>query len=270
MTFRDFATLLFAASALGLVGCVDSDGDGLTDSEEADLGTDPDSPDTDGDGVDDGAEVDLGIDPLSQDSDGDGYADGDEIDQGSDPADEEDGIFEGGFAFNADREGCEDSFSGNAALGDLVPCVDFVTQHDEDWNLWNMKGGADYAVLDTGAVWCGPCNAIAAWLDGDTAYFGPERDAAREAVWNGDVIWVTSLYEDESGNTAELKDAEDWAEEYPTEGVPVLVDDENEIIGWVGPPGIPSLSLVDLETMELVIVDETGGVAAFLSNEYGD
>ncbi|MFT7578424.1 MAG: hypothetical protein ACI9MR_000082, partial [Myxococcota bacterium] len=33
---------------------VDSDGDGLTDGEEAQLGTDPCNPDTDGDGVDDG------------------------------------------------------------------------------------------------------------------------------------------------------------------------------------------------------------------------
>jgi hypothetical protein len=42
----------------------DSDEDGLSDEEEADLGTDPEDPDTDGDGVSDGAEVDAGTDPL--------------------------------------------------------------------------------------------------------------------------------------------------------------------------------------------------------------
>lgn len=46
----------------------DSDGDGLSDEEEADLGTDPNNPDTDGDGVTDGAEVDCGSDPLDPDS----------------------------------------------------------------------------------------------------------------------------------------------------------------------------------------------------------
>lgn len=43
---------------------VDSDGDGLTNSQEPTYGTDPANPDTDGDGVSDGTEVQLGSDPL--------------------------------------------------------------------------------------------------------------------------------------------------------------------------------------------------------------
>lgn len=42
----------------------DSDGDGLSDSQEATLGTDPNNPDTDGGGVNDGDEVSNGTDPL--------------------------------------------------------------------------------------------------------------------------------------------------------------------------------------------------------------
>jgi Tol biopolymer transport system component len=53
----------------------DTDGDGLTDADEADLGTDPARADTDGDGVSDGAEVLAGTDPNSPDSDGDGLPD---------------------------------------------------------------------------------------------------------------------------------------------------------------------------------------------------
>jgi hypothetical protein len=45
----------------------DTDDDGLSDDEENDLGTDPDSADTDGDGYDDGEEVDGGSDPLDAD-----------------------------------------------------------------------------------------------------------------------------------------------------------------------------------------------------------
>jgi len=48
---------------------VDSDGDGLSDAEEDDLGTDPLDPDTDGGGVSDGAEVELGGDPTDPDDD---------------------------------------------------------------------------------------------------------------------------------------------------------------------------------------------------------
>ena len=42
----------------------DPDGDGLTDEEEYELGTDPNDPDTDDDGYSDGEEVALGSDPL--------------------------------------------------------------------------------------------------------------------------------------------------------------------------------------------------------------
>jgi hypothetical protein len=45
----------------------DSDGDGLSDGEEAELGTDPDNPDSDGDGVLDGNEVTVGTDPTTPD-----------------------------------------------------------------------------------------------------------------------------------------------------------------------------------------------------------
>lgn len=43
---------------------VDTDGDGLTDEEEAALGTDPNNRDSDGDGISDGDEVAAGTDPL--------------------------------------------------------------------------------------------------------------------------------------------------------------------------------------------------------------
>ena len=61
-------------------GELDSDGDGLTDTQEADIGTDPFNPDTDGDGLSDGEEVNLyRTDPLNPDSDWDGLKDGAEV-----------------------------------------------------------------------------------------------------------------------------------------------------------------------------------------------
>ena len=58
----------------------DSDGDGLSNKRESELGTDRNNADTDGDGLSDGAEVDTyGTDPLVADSDGDGLSDGDEV-----------------------------------------------------------------------------------------------------------------------------------------------------------------------------------------------
>ncbi|MCO4769475.1 MAG: hypothetical protein KDA24_05545 [Deltaproteobacteria bacterium] len=268
MKYRKVAIAFVAATTLGLTGCVDSDGDGLTNGEEADLGTDPDVADSDGDGIDDGAEVEMGINPLAADTDGDGYSDFDEIEEGSDPADEDDGIFEGGFPFNPDVEDCDDEdFSGSASEGDQLPCATFVNQWDEDYNLWNMRGSAEFLVIDTSAVWCGPCNSMAAWLAGDSpTLFGSTLDNARENVWEGKARWITGLYEDGSGQPADVGDAEAWEDDYPAEGVPVIVDDDSDLVSWIGPPGIPSLSLVDLETMELVIVDDTNGVLNELEN----
>ena len=112
-----------------LGGMTDTDGDGLPDKLEEELGTDPAQPDTDNDGMNDGWEVEHGFDPLvdnddpdvdsdptndsnydadgdglkngeeavwgtdphEPDSDGDGVPDGLEVEQSSDPADGTDG-----------------------------------------------------------------------------------------------------------------------------------------------------------------------------------
>jgi outer membrane protein OmpA-like peptidoglycan-associated protein len=65
----------------------DPDGDGLTNLEEQELGTDPTREDTDGDGLTDKQEVDLAyaLDPTLMDTDGDFLMDGEEIDLGTDP-----------------------------------------------------------------------------------------------------------------------------------------------------------------------------------------
>jgi len=61
-------------------GDIDSDGDGLLDSEESDIRTDPYNPDTDDDGLTDGDEVNTyKTDPLNPDSDWDGLKDGAEV-----------------------------------------------------------------------------------------------------------------------------------------------------------------------------------------------
>ncbi|BCX47424.1 alpha integrin [Haloferula helveola] len=82
-----------------LVISTDTDGDGLSDGDEADLGTDPNDPDSDDDGLNDGEEVTLGTDPTNPDTDGDGLSDGDEVNvEGTDPNE-----------FDSDGDGVSDS-----------------------------------------------------------------------------------------------------------------------------------------------------------------
>ena len=101
-------TVIANQTAAALAGQQDTDGDGLTNQREAEVGTDPanaDSdadglmdgeealqvrtnplvPDTDGDGLRDGDEVRLRTDPLNVDSDGDNSRDGDEVRIGTNP-----------------------------------------------------------------------------------------------------------------------------------------------------------------------------------------
>ena len=57
----------------------DTDGDGMSDGEEIQLGLDPRNADTDGDGLSDMAELQFNTNPLAFDTDGDSLADGLEI-----------------------------------------------------------------------------------------------------------------------------------------------------------------------------------------------
>lgn len=81
-------------------GGTDSDGDGLTDAEERELGTDPNDADTDDDGLTDGQEVNQhDTDPLDADTDNDGLTDGAEVNtHGTKPLDadtDDDGLKDG-------------------------------------------------------------------------------------------------------------------------------------------------------------------------------
>ncbi len=77
---------LQAATATSAWLALDSDNDGLTNSQELLAKTDPNNPDSDGDGLLDGIEVyTWHTNPLNPDSDGDGLNDSEEINRGSDP-----------------------------------------------------------------------------------------------------------------------------------------------------------------------------------------
>ena len=81
----------------------DTDGDGLSDTREAALGTDPRDPDSDDDGMADGWEVEYGLDPLDpadalSDPDADGLGNREEFAAGTDPGNPDsdgDGVVDG-------------------------------------------------------------------------------------------------------------------------------------------------------------------------------
>jgi outer membrane protein OmpA-like peptidoglycan-associated protein len=76
----NYLTGIAGLTYAGESGSADPDGDGLTNSEEKQLGTNKKVADTDGDGLKDGEEVKTyKTNPLNADSDGDGLKDGEEV-----------------------------------------------------------------------------------------------------------------------------------------------------------------------------------------------
>lgn len=119
---------------------VDTDGDGLTDAQEADLGTDPNNADTDGDGLTDGDEVNnYGTDPLQADTDGDGLSDGEEVNSyNTDPLNPDsdgDGLNDG-EEVNEYRTDPNDTDSDGDGLSDY----DEVMTHNTDPNNGDTDG----------------------------------------------------------------------------------------------------------------------------------
>ncbi len=118
----------------------DTDGDGLTDAEERDLGTDPNNPDTDGDGLTDAEEVDeYDTDPLEADTDGDGLSDGDEVNShNTDPLKEDtdgDGLTDGAEV-NEHRTNPNKKDTDGDGLNDGAE----VNTHDTDPNKKDTDG----------------------------------------------------------------------------------------------------------------------------------
>jgi hypothetical protein len=103
----------------------DSDGDGLTDFEESELGTDPTVADTDSDGTDDGAEVDCGANPLDED--------------------------EACYLCGWDRNDPGTFTATGNERGDTIENVTLVDQCHEQVPLWDFAG--EYYVLWMTAAW---------------------------------------------------------------------------------------------------------------------
>ena len=127
---------------------LDTDGDGLSDADEARRGTNPTSNDSDGDGIYDGFEVSIGYNPLSQDSDGNGVNDYDQYGaeepvQGSGDADG-DGLTDG-YEGQVSLTNPNDADSDDDGLSDGAEVNYGSNPHTQDTDGDGLADGADVA-----------------------------------------------------------------------------------------------------------------------------
>ena len=136
-----------------LFGHSDRDGDGLSDTFEEGIGTDPLNPDTDGDGLTDDEEYEVyGTDPLKTDTDDDRLTDAEEVAKNTDPRKPDtdgDGLTEGEefahgtdpFDTDSDKDGLTDGEEVHMhnsdplradSDSDGIPDVDEVRVHRSD------------------------------------------------------------------------------------------------------------------------------------------
>jgi thiol-disulfide isomerase/thioredoxin len=206
-------------------GPVDSDGDGLLDDEEAELGLDPQSADSDGDGWDDLAERDAGTDGLACTSVPEGWPD-----------------------CRAQAPSLDGTGWGE---DEVMPNWSSWDQFGETVELYQFYGMV--VVIDFSAGWCGPCNSAAPGME----------DIYQEYKDQG-LMMLTVMIDDNSNNGTISSDDfnADWADEHEL-SFPVLLDDSVEyssggstyyfaevyyelaVQGYVA--GIPSFVVLDRE-----------------------
>lgn len=184
---------------------IDSDGDGLTDGEEAELGTDPNSVDTDGDGYQDLAEVDAASDPASCIS----------VPEG-----------DGNWA-NCVNQMAWDGVEGStwADDGEALNDFMFVDQFGNEVTLHQFYG--QVVMVDFSAGWCNPCRQAA---EGAEDMYQEFKD--------DDVVFLHILIDDNqgSGNPSQAF-IEGWTEQYGLT-FPVGAPENGQALNGLGRAGV--------------------------------
>ena len=233
--------LLVGCGALG--GSVDTDGDGLTDREEEELGTDPALTDTDGDGLSDLEERDLGTDGTQYDTDGDGYSDYEENQAGSDPTDDGDVIYEGGWPYNTDKDSIDGlALTERIRVGDTIGRFIGFDQYGDEVDLYDFAGHGKMVAVDTSALDCGPCVGMSMWLggrwttaeyadwmsQGESSTFLDSWNPIPTAVENGDISWVTIMFESYTTlNPTGANGVIGWDTDYGHPSIPILTTNQD-------------------------------------------
>jgi hypothetical protein len=228
------SSALLPAALLLAPACVDVDAelDELINGGGVDL-------DSDGDGITDREEAELGTDPRSTDSDGDGWLDADELDSYTDPTDAADKPYQGGWPIGACRYDFEDAAPATPAVGQVAP--NFVL-NDQFGDAVRLHDFCEQTVLFvTGAEWCGPCQQ-----------YRSEMAAFMDAYGDRGFFVVDLLGEDAGGGEPSTDTLVNWSQGHDY----VVMADPGWAVSYTGyvSGGIPAMSLLG-PGLEVVILN---------------
>ena len=214
----------------GLNPTLDSDGDGYTDLDEVDAGTDPN---------DASSVIYVGGWPYN--------ANKDQID---DP----------GWDSEPSIGATLPHFIGIDQFGEQVDFYDFAGQ--------GVPIALDLSTVwcspcNAVAEWLDGQTELPLQDDEPYIWWDDDYSVVRDMVDNQEVIWITVLYEDNDGENATVTDAEEWYAAYPHELIPVIADEDKLFHSWIKPTGIPNVNILD-EDMKLLTHSTRGLEDAFI------
>ena len=197
------------------------------------------------------------------------------IDEAS-ACDESDSNYTGDWPCNPDKDALgSPTWLTPGVEGHQVPRFIAVDQYGDMVDLYDFGGQGVPIVIDMGTSFCAPCKDLAAYLsDGDMSHlvwgvdeetgedeyypwWKAEYEGLRQMVADGEIYWITVLFNESESGPASQAECAAWHEEFPNPHIPVLADTDFQLRDWLAVESYPTLNLINSDMV--LQIHSTGG-----------